>query len=270
MKSSAASAWLRGMRVLLTGPTSGIGKDLAELFAEAGAELILVSRRAEALQNLAGDLHERFGARTNIFPSDLSVFGAASSLASLLRSNALEPDVLVNNAGYGVYGRFDQASLAEQMGMIELHVSAATYLCHAFLPRMIERRRGGVLNVSSVGGFQPVGIENVYCATKAYLTHFTEALAEELNETGVRVTCVCPGPTQTAFFDTPTMGTRGRPKLPRMSSRAVAQAAFDGFLTGKVLVIPGLMNRLLYWGTRLAPRSVVRRAARRFVESHKS
>jgi uncharacterized protein len=261
---------LRGLRALVTGPTSGIGKDLADLFAEAGCELILVSRRIDALEDAAAGWRERFGVKVRVFASDLSAAGSAAALVSLMRANDLEPDILVNNAGYGVYGRFDQAPLIEQIGMIELHVTAATYLCHAFLPRMIARRAGGVLNVSSVGGFQPVGIENVYCATKAYLTHFSEALAEELQDTGVRVTCVCPGPTQTAFFDAPTMGLRGKPKLPRMTSRAVAKAAFDGFAAGKVLVIPGLMNQLLYWGSRLAPRSMVRRAARRFVESHKS
>lgn len=258
-----------GQAALITGPTTGIGRDLADLFAAQGAELILVSRNAAKLEELKAELGAKHGIRAHAIPMDLSLPGASGQLVSAVDRSGLSVDILVNNAGYGVYGKFLEEDLSAQMGMIELHVVAPTRLTHAFLPAMLGRRRGGVLNISSTGGFQPVGIENVYCATKAYLTHFTEALAEETgpkSKTGVSVTCVCPGPTETPFFDNPHMKTRAPAKLARMTSMAVARLAMSAFNEGKVLEICGLQNKLIALGTKLAPRAAVRKAARRIVE----
>ncbi len=256
----------KGQTVLITGPTTGIGRDLAELFAAEGANLILVSRDVQKLNAVKSELEGKSGIRALVIPSDLSQAGASQQLIAAVGRSGLEVDVLVNNAGYGVYGKFLDEPIEAQAGMIELHVSAPTRLAHAFLPGMVSRKRGGVLNISSTGGFQPVAIENVYCSTKAYLTHFTEALAEELAGSGVTVTCVCPGPTQTPFFSNPHMKTRAPAKLTRMTSIDVARRALTAFKEGKVLEVTGFKNKLLAFSVKIAPRSVVRKAARHIVE----
>ncbi len=258
-----------GQVVLITGPTTGIGRDLAELFAAQGAELILVSRNAGKLEQLQVELGSKHSTRSHVIPMDLALTGASAQLISAVDRLDLSVDVLVNNAGYGVYGKFLAEDIHAQLGMIELHVAAPTRLTHHFLPGMIERGRGGVLNISSTGGFQPVGIENVYCSTKAYLTHFTEALAEEIgpkSNTGVSITCVCPGPTETPFFDNPHMKTRTPAKLSRMTSIQVAQLAMSAFEKGKILEVCGMQNKLIALATKLAPRAAVRKVARQIVE----
>lgn len=266
MSSPSAAANFKNQTVLITGPTAGIGRDLAELFAGEGANLILVSRNVQKLQKVQAELEGKFGIRALVIPSDLSMPGAASQLVAAVGRSGQEVDVLVNNAGYGVYGKFLDEDIEAQLGMIELHVAAPTRLTHAFLPGMVQRKRGGVLNISSTGGFQAVAIENVYCSTKAYLTHFTEALAEELTGSGVTVTCVCPGPTETEFFDNPHMKTRAPAKLSRMTSMAVAKLALAAFKNGKILEVTGLQNKFIAFATKIAPRAVVRKAARRIVE----
>ncbi len=197
---------------------------------------------------------------------DLSQSGSAETLIWLLRDKRISVDVLVNNAGYGVYGDFADAPLEPQLGMIQLHVTTPTHLTHALLPDMRRRGSGGILNVASTGAFQPVPVESVYCATKAYLLHFTEALAEELRGTGVKVTCLCPGPTETPFFHTALMKSNTPPKLSRMDSKSVARLGLEGFKAGKPLVITGLRNRLLILAARLGPRRLVARIAKRLVE----
>jgi hypothetical protein len=258
----------KGQTVLITGPTAGIGRDLADLFAAEGADLILVSRNVIRLNKVKEELESAYKVRAHVIPADLALTGASGQLIAAVERANLTVDALVNNAGYGVYGKFLDEDITAQLGMIELHVAAPTRLTHAFLPGMVARKRGGVLNISSTGGFQPVAIENVYCATKAYLTHFTEALAEELDGTGsgVSVTCVCPGPTETSFFDNPHMKTRAPAKLSRMTSKAVARLAFDAFKQGKILEVTGLQNKLIAFATKIAPRAAVRKAARRIVE----
>ena len=244
----------KGKTVLITGPSSGIGRDLADLFAQRGAGLILVSRRTDELNRLAADLQKSRGIKAHVIPSDLAAPGSPEKLVADIRRRGLSVDVLVNNAGYGVYGKFHEEEIVPQMGMIQLHVATPTYLSYAFLPDMFKNGGGGILNVASTGGFQAVPIENVYCATKAYLIHFSEALAEELRGTPVRVTCLCPGPTETAFFGTALMKSTLPVKLSRMDSRTVALLGFEAFLKAEPLVITGLRNRLMVMGARMAPR----------------
>ena len=252
--------------VLITGPTSGIGRDLAEQFAEEGAHLILVSRNKTKLDAVKQDLEKRHPIQITTILADLSQTGSAKELISHVKMSGLSVDVLVNNAGYGVYGKFIDEDIASQTGMIELHITAPTELIHAFLPQMIRNRKGGILNVASTGAFQPVPRENVYCATKSYTVHFTEALAEEVKNSGVRVCCLCPGPTETPFFDNPLMKTRTPAKISRMSSSDVARIGFDAFKKGQVLVIPGLRNKIIALAVRLAPRSAVRKVAGKIIE----
>lgn len=252
--------------VLITGPTSGIGRELAELFARDGAHLILVSRNLEKLHEISDELRSRYSIRIELLAQDLSLPGSPEKLVQQIKDKRFSVDVLVNNAGYGVYGKFFEEAIGPQMGMIQLHTASLTYLTHAFLRSMLQKGRGGILNVASTGGFQAVPIENVYCSTKAYVVHFTEALAEELRDTPIRVTCFCPGPTQTPFFDTPLMKSSMPVKLSRMGAKTVAQMGYDAFKKGRRLEITGLRNKIMVLGVKLAPRSVVTKIARRIVE----
>lgn len=256
----------KGYSTLITGPTSGIGKDLAELFARNGSHLILVSRDVDRLQVLKKDWESRFQIRCTVIARDLSVTGSHEALAADVRRLGLGVDVLVNNAGYGVYGRFYEEAITPQLGMIQLHVVVPTYLSHVYLPQMIRNRRGGILNVASTGAFQAVPIENVYCATKSYLVHFTEALGEEVGRGPVKVSCLCPGPTETPFFSTALMKSSLPVKISRMEARKVARLGFDGFRKGKRLVITGFSNQVMVNAIRFAPREMVTKVAKRIVE----
>jgi len=252
--------------VLITGPTTGIGACLAEMFAAEGARLILVSRSIERLKAVKDRLSLRFSAKIDLFPADLSLPGSADGLVDAVRKAGLAVDVLVNNAGYGVYGRFIDEPLPPQLGMIELHIASPTRLIYAFLPGMVRNGRGGVLNVASTAGFQPLANQNVYSATKSYLIHFTEALAEEVSRSGVRVTCFCPGPTETPFFDNPHMKTRTPGALARMSAEEVARTGFNAFKKGKVLEIPGWNNKGMVIGVKFSPRFITRKVAAKIIE----
>ena len=260
----------KGRQVLITGATKGIGRDLAELFAGDGAHLVLVSRNSADLAKVKSEWESRFGIRCTILARDLSASGSHEELASAIRGLGIDIDVVVNNAGFGVYGKFHEQPLVPQLGMIQLHITLPTYLSHVYLPRMLKNGFGGILNVASTGGFQPVPIENVYCATKAYLIHFTEALAEELRPSPVKITCLCPGPTQTSFFESQYMKSCQPMKLSRMPSKKVALLGFEAFKKGKPLIVTGLSNQLMIGAARLAPRSVVVRAAKKFVEQRNS
>ena len=218
------------------------------------------------MQDLEIRFRREFGTVSHLFPIDLSRPGSPADLVSQVRRKGLSVDVLVNNAGYGVYGKFFEVPLEPQMGMIQLHVASLTYLTYAFLPDMLSRGRGGILNVASTGGFQPVPIENVYCATKAYVIHFTEALAEELRGTPVKVTCLCPGPTSTPFFDTALMKSTAPVKLSRMDSERVARIGFEALKKGDPFVITGLRNKIMVLGAKLGPRRLVVKFARKVVE----
>lgn len=259
-------ATFEGKTVLITGPTSGIGYALTRKIAAFGTRLILVSRNLKSLEKLQQELKRDFSADASAFAVDLSWVGAAEQLISTLKTSEIKVDIFINNAGYGVYGNFSEQALAPQLGMIELHITNPTKLTHAFLPHMNEAG-GGILTIGSTGAFQPVASENIYCATKAYVLHFFEALAEENRGKAAVITCFCPGPTRTNFFDAEFMRHRGPAKRVRMDVDRVAEEALKAFSRKKVLEIPGLSNKVLAAGVRFAPRSVVRKAARKIVES---
>jgi short-subunit dehydrogenase len=239
---------------IVTGASSGIGLELARLLARDGHDVVLVARSEERLAALAGELP---GARS--LPLDLSDPAAPAKLEAEVPS----ADVLVNNAGVGTYGPFAAADLGRTMAMIQLNVSALTELTHRYLPGMIERGAGRVLNVASTAAFQPGPLMAVYYATKAYVLSFSEAVGEELRGTGVTVTALCPGPTASGFQAEAAMESSrlvaGR-RLP--SSAAVAEAGYKAMLAGKPVAVVGIQNRILAGSVRLAPRSVVRRVVR--------
>jgi hypothetical protein len=240
---------------LVTGASSGIGADLARALAARRYDLLIVARGKERLQELAQELSRR-GATVHVEVEDLAVPGAAARLTERVQAAGHQVDVLVNNAGFGLAGPFHQSSPAELTGMIGVNVTALTELSRAFLPGMVERRRGGILNVASVAAFQPGPFMAVYYASKAYVLSFSEALWEECRGTGVTVTALCPGPVETGFaeraamLDTRLFESRLMPKMP---SARVAELGVARFLRGQRVVIPGLASNLIANGSRLTP-----------------
>ena len=250
------------MTVLITGASAGIGRSLALLFARNGFDLVLVARREAELHDLA-DEARRHGRTAHVMPADLGVPGGAGALHDRLQRQGVEVDVLVNNAGFGLLGPFHELPLDRQVAMIQLNVTSLTALTRLLLPPMLARNRGGVLNVASTAAFQPGPLMAVYYATKAYVLSFTEALAEEVAGSAVKVSCLAPGPTRTEFAE--------RAAIPRirlfaagmMEAEDVARQGFEGWRRGKRLVIPGARNRLGALAVRFAPRAFVPRFVKR-------
>jgi short-subunit dehydrogenase len=253
---------------LITGASSGIGLELASLAAQDGHDLVLVARQRERLESIGRGLTEEYGVRVSVLAKDLGDPAAPADLGRGLAERGIGIDVLVNNAGFGVYGFFSQTSLDRELEMIQVNVAALTHLTKLVLAGMIERRRGRILNVASTAAFQPGPIMAVYYATKAYVLSFSEALASECAGTGVTVTALCPGPTRTEFE-----GRAGSPEEITvrkkgfvMSASQVARDGWKGMKTGKRLVIPGVKNRLLVQLERATPRRIVTAISRRIRE----
>jgi uncharacterized protein len=244
---------------LVTGASGGIGEALARLFARDGHRLLLAARSVERLGRVAETCRTLGAPAVAVIPVDLARPEGAAQLLEAVRAARTRVDVLVNNAGYGLAGRFADTALATELEMIQLNVTTLTQLTKALLPDLLAAaaagRRGGVLNVASTASFQPGPYMAVYYATKAYVLSFSEALAEELAGAGLHVTALCPGPTATGFAARADM-TQSR--LFRLGLVAdvddVAQAGYDGFRRGRRIVVPGLVNTLLVQANRFAPR----------------
>jgi short-subunit dehydrogenase len=238
---------------LVTGASSGIGADLAREFAKDGYDLVLSARTLAPMQALAADL-ERHGANSVVIPADLGVPGGARELVTAIAARGLEVDVLVNNAGLGGIGRFDQMDAQRVSDMLQVNVVALTELTRLLLPGMIARGHGRVLLVGSTASFQPGPRMAVYFATKAYVLSFGEALAYELRATGVTVTTLCPGATATNFFK--AAGANDIALGPTMSAADVARLGYRALKAGRRVVVAGLLNRILALAARLAPHSI--------------
>lgn len=238
----SGSGYFDGRRSLVTGASSGIGRAFATRIAADGSDLVLVARRQTALTNLADELRERYGVAVDVIAADLSSSGAAASLVSALDQRGLEVDVLVNNAGLGIHGDLAQSRLVTVSQQIGVNVTALTELTTLLLPGMVARRRGTVVNVASTAAFQPVPHMAVYAATKAYVLSFTRALWSETRGTGVRVLAVCPGATDTAFFDiageAASVGSRRTPEQ-------VVDSTLRALRSGGPEIVDGAANALL-------------------------
>ena len=246
-----------GETVLITGASSGIGRELARLFAADGARLVLIARSEGRLQELAGELAAEHGARAQVVPADLSQPSGPGEIMEALAQRHIEVDVLVNNAGFGTHGPVAGIGVARQLEMIEVNVAALTRLTALLLPGMLERGRGAILNVASTAAFAPGPNQAVYCATKSYVLSFTEALAEEVRGSGVRVCCLAPGATDTGFAAQAGMGGTWLFRRGVMDAARVARAGHDGLRRGRTLVIPGLLNQAMAFSVRLSPRVLV-------------
>jgi short-subunit dehydrogenase len=246
--------------VLITGASSGIGRELARFFARDGFALVLVSRSAERLAPVVGELRDAYGASVTTIPADLGKPGEIERLLSTLAASDIRVDVLVNNAGFGGAGRFAETALDRERDMIALNVEAVVTLTKRLLPAMLENRRGRILNVASTAAFQPGPFQAVYFATKAFVLSFSEAIAEELRDTGVTVTTLCPGPTETGFAA--RAGFRSSPMMgARMDARSVAEVAYTATLRGERMVVPGVVNKVHAQAVRLTPRRLLARLA---------
>jgi short-subunit dehydrogenase len=248
---------------LVTGASAGIGLELARILAREGHDLILVARRETQLKELAAELDDRYGARSTVVAVDLADADAVDRIADAVGADT-EVDVLVNNAGFGGVGAFATRERDDDLRMVAVNVVALTDLTKRFLPGMVARGRGRVLNVASTAAFQPGPFMAVYYASKAYVLSLSQALAEETSGTGVTVTCLCPGVTDTEFHG--VAGTEEHPlsSMPlSMSAAAVADAGYRAMTRGKLVEVPGLHNKVGAQSIRLAPRRVVLKIVRR-------
>lgn len=238
---------------LVTGASSGIGADLARELAKDGHDLVLSARSVPAMDALAAEL-ETYGASSVVIAADLATPGAAAELAGTLEARALQIDVLVNNAGLGGVGRFDQMDPQRVSDILMINVVALTELTRLLVPGMVARRRGKVLLVASTASFQPGPRMAVYFATKAYVLSLGEALTHELRSTGVTVTTLCPGATATNFFK--VAGANEIALRPSMRASDVARIGYRALKAGRRVVITGMLNRILALGARHAPHSL--------------
>ncbi len=252
----------RDEAVLITGGSRGIGFELAKLFAKDGRPLVLVARDSASLERAASELRSNFGAPVKILPRDLSSAGAPREIYEILQEEGVTVKVLVNNAGTGTYGKFSETDLIRELEMMQLNMVSLTHLTKLFLRGMLRQGQGKILNVASTAAFVPGPWMAVYYATKAYVLSFSEALAEELRGTGVTVTCVCPGPTETDFQGAAEIGEISLFKKSMMGAGEVARAAYEGLERKKRIVIPGRKNKLVPIGARLSPRTLLARAVR--------
>jgi short-subunit dehydrogenase len=243
---------------LITGASSGIGCELAKVFARHGHDLVLVSRNKKAMDELASELRESFKTTVMVLPKDLSKHHAADEIFTLLHRTRVTVDVLVNNAGFGTFGPFVHTDVQSTVNLLQVNTVALTHLTRLFAAEMAQRKRGKILNVASTAAFQPGPWMSTYYASKAYVLSFSEALAHELAGSGVTVSCLCPGPTRTEFHKRAGMEhTRLFHAAFLMDAALVAQRAFDGLMKGKRVIIPGALNRIGPVAARIVPHSLM-------------
>lgn len=261
----ATSTHMTGNTALITGASSGIGSELARLFAADGDDVVLVARREERLAELARAIEADHDVTATVVPQDLATREGPRELFEAVEERGLDVHTLVNNAGFGNYGAFDESDLDEELTMIDLNVTAVTALTKLFVGPMLDRGDGAVLNVASMAGMAPTPKQAVYSSTKAYVLSFSEALAYEFEDRGVDVTALCPGPVATEFFDREDLDESGIVDNPQADPKTVARAGYDGLQSGKRVVIPSRRMRFLAQLKRVLPRRQVVKLAERSV-----
>lgn len=248
---------------LVTGASGGIGWELAWLLARDGSDLVLVARSESKLQELAAALRREYGVQVHVVVADLSEPEAPAAVFRATEQAGISVHTVINNAGFGLYGPFLENERERQLEMIRLNVLALTDLSHRFLPGMVARGRGSLMNVASMASFVPGPGMAVYYATKAFVLSLSEALSEELRGTGVSVTAFCPGPTRTGFQDVAAVGGTRLFRSPGvMDVKPVARAGYEAMKQGAVVAVPGIGNRVLVKAMGLMPRGLVRRLSR--------
>jgi short-subunit dehydrogenase len=253
-----------GATALVTGASSGIGADIARELADRGHAVTLVARREDRLTALAEELETKRHVRTDVIACDLSDAGARDRLVDEIRARGREVSVLINNAGFGSAGQFQDLDLEGELRMVRTNVEAVVHLCGAYIPAMIGRGEGAVMNVASTAGFQPLARQSTYSASKAFVLAFTEVLSSDLKDTGVTATALCPGPVRTEFTEQHEGFEVSSPDFVWMSSEDCARTAVKGLERGKRVVVPGIGNRVGTLAGQHAPRSLLLAATRRF------
>ena len=241
---------------LVTGASAGLGTEFARQLSKRGHRLVLAARRKDRLDDLVSEL-----GNARAVAIDLSKAGAAAKLIADIDANGETVELLVNNAGFGLIGRFAELDAKRERQMIDLNVGTLSDLCRAVAPAMIKRKSGGIINLASTAAFQPGPKMAVYFATKAFVLSLSEALHEELKPFGINVTCLCPGPTRTEFGDVAGFGGNGLFDRVAMNSPEVVRIGLDGLRRNKAVVVPGLVNKVTAASGRFAPRSLVRKIA---------
>lgn len=242
---------------LITGASAGLGVEFARQCAARGDEVVLVARRADRLEELAAEI----GDRAHVIAADLTDPKTATRVVAETIARGMWVRTLINNAGFGLRGRFDELSLPRQLEMIDLNIRALTNLSFVVINDMVLKGGGSILNVASTAAFQPGPNMAVYFATKAFVLSFTEALHEEWKDRGIKVSALCPGPTRTEFGEVAGIRTLGQFDRLAMESEPVVRAGLVGLEANRAVVIPGAVNKAGAWSTRFAPRSVVRKIA---------
>jgi uncharacterized protein len=246
-------------KALITGASGGIGRELARIFAREHYDVVLVARSQARLDEVAVELRSSHGIQVDVIAKDLASPGAPAEIERQVG----RVDVLVNNAGFGLYGKFTEFPPEDELGLMHLNMDALVLLTRLFLPGMIEAGSGRILNVASTAAFQPGPLMALYYASKAFVLHFSEAIANELKGTGVTVTVLCPGPTETGFQARAAMEDSRLVRMGMMSAKAVAEKGYRGLMRGKTIVIPGVRNKIMAQSVRFSPRKLVTTIARK-------
>ena len=245
---------------LVTGATTGIGYELAKLLAKDGKNLIIISWDKNRLEQVKTEIENEYGIRVKVLPKDLSDPKAPLEIFSELEKEGIKVEVLVNNAGFGLFGMYSETDLQKELEMIQVNITSLTHLTKLFLKKMLENKSGRILNVASVVGFLPCPLFSVYSASKSYVLHFSEALANELQGTGVSVTCLCPPPTKTSFWANMEISKLAKGKM--MNAAKVAEVGYKALKKEKVIATPGLKGKSLAILVRIAPRNMLTKMMR--------
>jgi short-subunit dehydrogenase len=247
---------------IVTGASCGIGYELAKILAKDGKNIVVVARSRDKLEDLKKEIENKHGTKVKVLAKDLSDPKAPPEIFSELEKENIGVDVLVNNAGFGVYGMFLETDLREELDMIQVNTASLVHLTKLFLKGMVRDKSGYILNAASLCAFLPTPLEAVYCSTKAFVLHFSEALANELQGTGVSVTCLCVGLARTGFQKRAHMENCRVAKRKMMDAATVAEAGYKALKRRKVIEIPGLEYKFAPWFARFAPRNVVTKVVR--------
>ena len=252
---------------LITGASGGIGYELAKLFAEDGKDIVVIARSQDKLEDLKQEVEDKYGTNVKVLVKDLSDPNSPQEIYTELEETMVTVDVLVNNAGFGVYGMFSENDLQQELDMIQVNITSLTHLTKSFLRKMLDNKSGHILNVGSTGSFAPVPLEAAYGASKSFVLSFSEALANELQGTGVSVTCLCPGLTDTGFYERAVGKAPGPNKRRKMMDAAtIAKAGYKALEQGEAYVIPGLVYKLIPIGIRIFPRNWIVKVSRWMLE----
>ena len=253
---------------LIAGASGGIGYEFVKLFAQDGYNLVLVARSEQKLNQIADELKSKFGIDVKVIAKDLANISAPEEVFCELQQASIKIDILINNAGFATYGLFNETDLAAELQMLQLNVVCLTHLTKLFLKDMVQQSYGRILNVASTAAFQPGPLMAVYFASKAYVLSFSEAIANELEGTGVSVTALCPGPTESGFQKRAAMENSKMVSGQKiMDAETVAKIGYKALFDNKTVVVTGVKNKLLSESVRFTPRKLVTKIVRSMQES---